>query len=223
MAPRILMGKSSNVEIFWFDELESTQTYLKAQLKEGALFSPVAVAAEAQTQGQGSRGNSWVGLRGNLFFSFAIARSELPEDLALESSSIYFSYLLKETLAEENSALWLKWPNDFYLEDKKIGGTITHLQGEYLICGIGLNIVKSPQGFAHLDVKINKKELLNKFFKKMKKKSSWKQIFSKFKLEFNRSKNYHTHCENQTISLEDAQLLDDGSLNVNGQRIYSLR
>ncbi len=211
------------MQIHWFDELESTQNYLKEELKQGRLKSPVAIAAARQTGGIGSRGNSWIGLEGNLFFSFAIARDELPDDLSLESSSIYFSYLLKETLAEENSQVWLKWPNDFYLNDKKIGGTITFLRDNDLLCGIGLNLLKSPQGFAHLDIKIDKKELLNKFFKKIKKKSSWKQIFSKFEVEFTHSKKHSTHFENNKISLENADLNDDGSLNIDGQRIYSLR
>ncbi len=211
------------MQIYWFDELDSTQVYLKEQLKSGKLSSPVAIVAEKQSAGIGSRGNEWIGLEGNLFFSFAIPRCELPDDLALESSSIYFSYLLKECLAEENSRLWLKWPNDFYLDDTKIGGTITFLRDDDLLCGIGLNLLKSPQGFAHLDIKIDKKELLNKFFKKIKKKSSWKQVFSKYEVEFTLSKTYNTHYENNKISLENASLNKDGSLNVNGQRIYSLR
>jgi BirA family biotin operon repressor/biotin-[acetyl-CoA-carboxylase] ligase len=211
------------VQIHWFDELESTQIYLKEELKQGRLKSPVAIVASRQTGGIGSRGNGWIGLEGNLFFSFAIARNELPSDLALESSSIYFSYLLKETLAEENSQVWLKWPNDFYIKEMKIGGTITFLRDNDLVCGIGLNLLKSPQGFAHLDIEIDKKELLNKFFKKIKKNSSWKQIFSKFEVEFTHSKKHSTHFENNKISLENANLNDDGSLNIDGQRIYSLR
>ncbi len=211
------------MQIFWFDELGSTQTYLKEKLRCGELHSPVAVVADKQTEGIGSRGNGWIGLEGNLFFSFAIARDDLPSDLALESSSIYFSYLLKEALAEENSQVWLKWPNDFYLKEMKIGGTITFLRDNDLVCGIGLNLLKSPQGFAHLDIAIDKKELLNKFFKKIEKKSSWKQIFSKFEVEFTHSKNHSTHFENNKISLENADLNDDGSLNIDGQRIYSLR
>jgi len=211
------------VQIYWFDELESTQTYLKERLKSEEYASPVAVVAKRQTRGIGSRGNEWIGLDGNLFFSFAISRSELPDDLSLESSSIYFSYILKECLAEVNSKIWLKWPNDFYLENTKIGGTITFLRENDLLCGIGLNLVKSPEGFAHLDIKIDKKELLNKFFQKIEKRPSWKQIFSKFEIEFALSKMHHTHFRDNTISLENASLNEDGSLNVNGQRIYSLR
>ena len=211
------------MQIYWFDELDSTQTYLKEKLGSGELQAPVAIVAHRQRKGVGSRGNSWIGLDGNLFFSFAISRDDLPSDLALESSSIYFSYLLKETLMEEGSKLWLKWPNDFYIQDEKIGGTITFLRENDLLCGIGINLVKSPDGFASLDIEINKKDLLNKFFKKIKNKSPWKQVFSKYKIEFTNSKRYSTHFENNKISLENAELNNDGSLTIDGQRIYSLR
>lgn len=162
-------------------------------------------------------------MEGNLFLSFALCRDELPFDLPLESCSIYFSYLLKETLSEAGSELWLKWPNDFYVKDKKIGGTITFLKGNDLVCGIGINLLYSPEGFAALDITIDKKELLNEFFKKIKNKPLWKHIFSKYEVEFSRSKNHSIHYENNKISLENAELNADGSLNIDGQRIYSLR
>jgi len=211
------------VQTFYFETLSSTQTYLKEQLKTNKLKAPVCVVAHEQTQGVGSRGNSWIGLEGNLFFSFAISKDFLPSDLALESSSIYFSYLLKECLEDKGSSLWLKWPNDFYVEDEKVGGTITYLSNNNLICGMGLNLLNSPDGFAHLDLEIDKKDLLNNFFKKIENKPSWKQIFSKYKIEFARSKSFHTHVENSKISLENSILQEDGSLVINGERIYSLR
>lgn len=126
-------------------------------------------------------------------------------------------------LSEAGSELWLKWPNDFYLNGAKIGGTITFLKGNDLVCGIGINSQKSPEGFACLDIAIDKKELLNEFFKKIKNRPSWKHIFSKYEVEFTRSKNHSIHYENNKISLENAELNADGSLNIDGQRIYSLR
>ncbi len=211
------------MQILWFDSLPSTQTYLKEKLKNSELKAPIAVVADLQTDGIGSRGNLWMGLEGNLFFSFAISRHNLPNDLLLESASIYFAYILKEVLEEENSTLWIKWPNDFYLRKSKIGGVITFMRENDLICGMGLNLLASPDGFDHLDIKIDKKELLDKFFKKIENKPSWKQIFSKFKVEFVKSKQHDTTVANKKISLDEAELNSDGSLSINGERIYSLR
>lgn len=176
-----------------------------------------------QTQGRGSRGNHWIGEEGNFFISFAIGRDVLPGDLKLESSSIYFAYILKELLAQMGSRVWLKWPNDFYLGEQKLGGLITNLAGDYLVCGIGLNLQSSPENFAVMDIKIEAKELKDAYMEKLKTFPSWKQIFSKFALEFERSKGFSTHSENTIIELKDAVLCEDGSFECNGQRIYSLR
>ena len=211
------------MQISYLERIDSTQTYLKELLREKKVHPPLAVVANMQTAGVGSRGNSWQGYEGNLFLSFAVSLEELPEDLKLESSSIYFAYLLKETLSECGSSVWLKWPNDFYIDDLKMGGMITTVTRNVLICGVGLNLVNAPEGFAKLDIKISKEELLEKYFKKLEKKFLWKQVFSKYRLEFYRSQKFFTHNNSLRISLDGAALNSDGSITSNGERIFSLR
>jgi len=217
------MENGSQLTIHWLDSVGSTQRYLLDGLKNSDLTAPVCIAAHEQTEGKGSRGNRWEGLSGNLFFSFAIERKELPKDLKLESSSIYFTYLLKKVLSEAGSKVWLKWPNDFYLGNKKIGGALTNVYGEILVCGIGLNIKQAPDGFEILDIDISQKKVLESYFKKLEKFFSWKQIFSKFELEFDKSRMTATTLDYEKISLKNAILLEDGSIECNGQRMYSLR
>jgi len=162
-------------------------------------------------------------MEGNLFLSFAVSLDELPKDLKLESASIYFSWLLKDVLTNLNSSLWLKWPNDFYLEGAKIGGMITNIVGDSMICGVGLNLINSPEGFKNLDIVINREKLLELYYKNIENKLSWKQVFSKYKLEFHRNQNFSTHSDNVKISLKNVELQNDGSIISNGERIYSLR
>ena len=211
------------MQILSLKSVDSTQRYLLDALKEGTLSLPVCVTTDRQESGKGSRGNSWNGLEGNLFFSFAIARDDLPSDLKLESSSIYFTYILKELLAERGSSLWLKWPNDFYLGDKKVGGAITNLYKEVLVCGIGLNTRVSPEGFSKLDIKIANETILKHYFDILKNPPSWKQVFSNYEVEFVKSRSFSTHSGDTRLSLENAILLDDGSIECDGQRIFSLR
>ncbi len=211
------------MQILSLESVDSTQTYLLDALKRRELSSPVCVTAKRQESGRGSRGNSWSGAEGNLFFSFSMARSDLPADLPLESSSIYFTFLLKELLAEMGSDLWLKWPNDFYLDDSKIGGAITNLHKEVLVCGIGLNTKAAPEGFAKLDLEIENEALLRAYFAILKNPPSWKHVFSNYALEFDRSRSYFTHSGKRKISLKNVQLLDDGSIESEGQRMFSLR
>ncbi|MFA6187964.1 MAG: biotin--[acetyl-CoA-carboxylase] ligase [Sulfuricurvum sp.] len=211
------------MEILWFDELASTQAYIIEALKAETLKAPVCVGVSLQTQGKGSRGNEWIGEKGNLFISVAVNRSQLPNDLKLESSSIYFAFIMKEVLSNLGSQVWLKWPNDFYLDQQKMGGVITNLVGDCLVCGVGLNLANAPQDFSKMDITISPYELTNSYVTELKKFPSWKQIFSKYKLEFNRSKSFMTHRDETIFRLEDAVLLEDGSLECNGQRIFSLR
>jgi BirA family transcriptional regulator, biotin operon repressor / biotin---[acetyl-CoA-carboxylase] ligase len=211
------------LKIIYLESVDSTQNYLKELVRANSVEVPIAVHANIQTNGIGSRGNSWKGMDGNLFLSFAIDLQDLPDDLKLESASIYFAYLLKETLSEMNSSVWLKWPNDFYIDTFKIGGMITNITKNTLICGVGLNLVVAPDGFSILDIKISKDKLLEKYFKKIEKKILWKQVFSKYELEFHLNKNFFTHNNSSKISLKDVSLQCDGSIVNNGERIYSLR
>ncbi|MDK9694219.1 MAG: biotin--[acetyl-CoA-carboxylase] ligase [Sulfurimonas sp.] len=211
------------MQILFLESIDSTQKHLKELIAQGRVTPPYSVAASMQTDGVGSRGNVWMGEENNLFLSFAIPLSDLPQDLKLESASIYFSYIMKETLEEFGSKVWLKWPNDFYINDKKIGGMITNLLGDCIVCGIGLNIKNAPEGFEKLDVYVAREKLLESYFSKIEEKSLWKQVFSKFKLEFYKNQNFYTHKKNLIISLGDATLQGDGSIVINGERIYSLR
>ena len=217
------MEKDWVLKILYLECVDSTQTRLKKLLKDKKVTSPYAVVSKVQTAGLGSRNNSWEGLQGNLFVSFSIDLKDLPSDLKLESASIYFAYILKETLESFNSKVWLKWPNDFYLGDLKIGGMITNVMQESLICGLGLNLVNAPKGFTTLDVNISINSLLKEYFTNIEKKVLWKQVFSKYKLEFYLNQKFFTHKNNLRISLNGTELQSDGSIISNGERIYSLR
>jgi len=141
----------------------------------------------------------------------------------LQSVSIYFSFILKELLVDCGSKVWLKWPNDFYIDSKKIGGTITNLQGDLLLCGIGINLTYISDQFGYLDIKFYLKRYLNEYFNLLDKKISWKQIFSKYRVEFGKSKQMKTTINHKKVSLTDAILNFDGSIFIENKKVYSLR
>jgi BirA family biotin operon repressor/biotin-[acetyl-CoA-carboxylase] ligase len=211
------------MELLYLESVDSTHTYLKEYIKKNGFLKPIAVYTDYQTNGIGSRDNKWKGNKGNLFFSFVINKDSLPNDLAYQSASIYFSFILKEVLQQNGSKLWLKWPNDFYMNDKKIGGTITNLSDDLFYCGIGLNLEYISEEFGYLDIKIDNKNLLEAYFKELEKYISWKQIFSKFQVEFSSNKNYKTTINNEKKSIENAILNEDGSLLIDGEKVFSLR
>ena len=211
------------MDILYFDELDSTQTYLIEQIKSNKVSAPIAVMAKNQRAGIGSRDNSWEGGDGNLFFSFAVNLDDLPKDLPLNSVSIYFSYIMKELLERYATDIWLKWPNDLYYFKSKIGGTITKKMETVLLCGMGINLKKSSNSFEALNLNIEAVFLLKLYLAEVEKYPSWKQIFSKFALEFEITKRVSAHIQGEYKSLENAILSQDGSLIINNKRVYSLR
>ena len=209
--------------IIHFDTIDSTHKYMINTIKEGTVSSPVLVYADEQSNGVGSRGNSWIGEKGNLFLSFCVDLKQLPKDLPTQSISIYFAYILKDILARKGSKIWLKWPNDFYLNDKKIGGVISLKLNDNIVCSIGLNIVVSPSNFGKLDITIQRDELIYEFIKKVKKNFSWKQVFSKYKVEFQKAKKFYFHLDDELVSLSKATLNQDGSITINNKIVFSSR
>ncbi len=211
------------MEIVSFERLPSTQLYLLEEIAKGRLHAPVAVIAKMQSAGIGSRQNVWVGTEGNFFASFALCIEDLPDDLPLSSASIYFSYIMKRVLNALGEDIWIKWPNDFYVDDQKVGGTITKKVKDILVCGIGINLQKSQNGFSALQSDISPHFLLEKYIFALEKYPKWKQVFSEYKIEFELSRKFSVHIENEQMSLQDARLCEDGSLQIGGKKVYSLR
>jgi BirA family biotin operon repressor/biotin-[acetyl-CoA-carboxylase] ligase len=208
----------------YLEEIDSTHRYIIEQIKAEEIDRSLAVIAKRQTAGQGSRGSEWRGEEGNLYLSFCLSLKDLPVDLPLASASIYFAYILKTVLKEQGSKVWIKWPNDFYIKAKKSGGLISTIVKDFLIVSIGLNSASAPNGFAKLDIDVDMEHVLKLYFAKLDEKISWKQIFSKFSVEFDKNRSFcFNHRGSGELSLEKAILHNDGSLEVEGERIFSRR
>jgi len=211
------------LEILSFDTLPSTQHYLIEAIRSGVLKSPVTVIASEQTAGIGSRENSWAGGRGNFFASIAWKTEALPEDLPPASVSIYMAFLMKKSLQELGAEVWLKWPNDLYHAGEKVGGVISKKLSDLIVVGIGVNLKKNPNGYSALDTDISPLILLNIFLEALEKTPTWKEVFSQYKIEFDLSKSYFTHQNGRKIEMKHAMLCEDGSLDIDGGKVYSLR
>jgi len=201
----------------YYEKITSTQKVLIEKIKKDEVSLPIVIWSEYQVDGIGSRGNRWVGKKGNLFFSFAYKKNEF-NFVPIESLSIYFGWIFKKTLNELGSKCIMKWPNDIYLIDKnplKIGGVITTIVKNSIVCGIGLNTKFAPNNeFGCLDIKIKNDKILKTFFSNLEKRYSFKEIICEFKKEFEKYKN---------LFLIEGNLTEDGSLIINKKRVYSKR
>ncbi len=202
-----------------FESLPSTQTYLLEKLKNDGLKAPILILAKKQSAAIGSRGNVWEGVKSALTFSLALNASDLPKDLPMQANALYLGFLFKEVLKELGSQTWLKWPNDLYVGDQKIGGVMVNVYKDMRVCGIGVNRVSTK--WACLDIGASDDLIIEGFLKKIEENLFWGEVLSKYALEFHKNNSFSFHNDlGEAVSLRDAGLLEDGRICIKG-KIYS--
>ncbi len=133
------------------DECTSSQEILLARRGTPG-FHGSAVLALSQTAGYGRRGRDWASIRGNLALSIGLELPENPEALALLPFAAGLAAFATARKALPPSAdLRLKWPNDIYLNGKKLSGLLAQARQtpdrrSEVVLGIGLNIAGVPPG-----------------------------------------------------------------------------
>ena len=141
-----LFGKKSNFKTKFLnlDETVSTNDYLRSYTP-GDKEEMTVVSANYQTGGRGQGTNKWESEEGqNLLFSILLH----PNWLAIGRQfvmSMAEAMAIKEVLDEYTDGITVKWPNDIYYKDYKIGGTLieTKISSGHIndfIIGTGLNI-----------------------------------------------------------------------------------
>lgn len=211
------------MDIHLFKCLDSTQRYAADALKSEQLHAPFAILANEQDAGFGSRNSKWESQAGNLYLSVAINFDSLADDIPNISFAIYFAMLMKMCLKRYGANVWVKWPNDLYVGDKKVGGIVTHVVKDVVVCGIGVNTQICDENYACLSLKITNEELAKSYISMIKKKATWKEIFSRYEIEFELSKVYAIHYGDERILLKNAYLQHDGSLEIDGKVIVNSR
>ncbi|HMQ11446.1 MAG TPA: biotin--[acetyl-CoA-carboxylase] ligase [Oligoflexia bacterium] len=123
--------------------MSSTQDALKKLLDLGAP-NKTTVFTYKQTHGRGRNQSQWQTLPGkHLFFSHAQNLKIPNKDIA--KISLLVGIALRDSLEQYfNIKAKIKWPNDLYIENKKLSGIlceVTQINSKYLcIIGIGINI-----------------------------------------------------------------------------------
>jgi BirA family transcriptional regulator, biotin operon repressor / biotin---[acetyl-CoA-carboxylase] ligase len=125
-------------------ETDSTNSRLLAAEPLSAETADVAFA-EIQTSGRGRRGQRWIAPFGSgLALSLSWNFREQPKDLPALTLAV--GVAVAAALARGGAeAIQLKWPNDIWFDDRKLGGILTELRAEaggpaFVVIGIGLNI-----------------------------------------------------------------------------------
>ncbi|MGB9096028.1 bifunctional biotin--[acetyl-CoA-carboxylase] ligase/biotin operon repressor BirA [Erwinia sp.] len=128
--------------------IDSTNQYLLERMD--TLQSGDACVAEYQQAGRGRRGRQWFSPFGsNLYLSMYWRLDQGP--MAAMGLSLVIGIVIAEVLQSLGAKdVRVKWPNDLYLNDRKLAGILVELTGKtgdaaQLVIGAGINLaMRSP-------------------------------------------------------------------------------
>ena len=132
-------------KIVHIDETDSTNRWLKSHQLIAKSQEPMVVLTDYQTAGKGQGTNSWESERGkNLLFSIFYHPEAIPANRQFVIS-MAISLAIADALGEQIGDVSIKWPNDIYWRNGKIGGILieNRLSGQIIrdsIIGVGINV-----------------------------------------------------------------------------------
>ncbi|MDI9224310.1 bifunctional biotin--[acetyl-CoA-carboxylase] ligase/biotin operon repressor BirA [Pantoea sp. EA-12] len=161
--------------------IDSTNQYLLERMDQ--LVSGYACIAEYQQAGRGRRGRKWFSPFGaNLYLSMYWRLEQGPA--AAMGLSLVIGIVMAEVLQSLGAPdVRVKWPNDLYLNDRKLAGILVELTGKtgdaaQIVMGAGVNLVMRSesateinQGWINLQeagVRINRNELAAKIINSLR-------------------------------------------------------
>jgi len=161
------------IETFKFKSVTSTNDVAINLIKEkkkkiGCIY------ADIQTRGRGTRGKRWISVHGNLFGSifFPLKKNYPPFNEFSIINPVIISSVIEHFC--EKKKISFKWPNDVFVNGKKICGILQELitlnSKKFLIIGIGVNVISNPN--------INNKYQATNILLETKKKPSIKKIIN---------------------------------------------
>jgi BirA family transcriptional regulator, biotin operon repressor / biotin---[acetyl-CoA-carboxylase] ligase len=133
--------------ILYYENLGSTNQYAKELLTTRHINPGTVICAWRQTAGQGQHGRSFASPLGGLYFSVLSVPQLVQADYPLITLAVGLA--CREVLSTLGQVdIHIKWPNDLYIENKKMAGilcetipqiTDTTIQSVVVI-GVGINV-----------------------------------------------------------------------------------
>ena len=144
----------SGLKRIYLDETESTNDICLDEIKNSD--KPILVTADMQTKGRGRNEKKWNSPKGNLYFSFGFTRHNLINGLSVKVGLIVAESL--QQILKKN--VLLKWPNDIFYLNKKVGGILVETSSINnifkIVIGIGVNLQLSGSNKQWGNLAINK-------------------------------------------------------------------
>jgi BirA family biotin operon repressor/biotin-[acetyl-CoA-carboxylase] ligase len=153
LSPETIMSRLGESEfsknMVFRETVNSTNVLAKELALTGAPDGTV-VLAEAQTGGKGRRGRRWLSPGYKDILCSLLLRPSLPVNQVFVLTMILAIGVIDGIKAKTSLDVMIKWPNDLYIDRKKLGGILTEFSQkgglvEHVILGLGLNVNGVPE------------------------------------------------------------------------------
>jgi BirA family transcriptional regulator, biotin operon repressor / biotin---[acetyl-CoA-carboxylase] ligase len=126
--------------VFQVDNLTNTMEKAEELIKDNKVAGNFLIVSDKQNRGVGRKSNNWYSPKGGLWFSLGIYGFSFASNFTLFCGIQILKAIESETKATPLNST-IKWPNDIYINGKKVAGIIVkHFpRSNYYIIGIGIN------------------------------------------------------------------------------------
>jgi len=142
-------------ELVIAEQLDSTNHSVMKLARKGAP-SGYACFAEHQTAGRGRRGRTWQASFASSICMSLLWRFSVGAESLVNLGPVVGVAMVRAVRALGAEDVKLKWPNDIYWQDRKLGGLLLEMQGEArgpcaVVIGVGLNVAMSEGAARNID------------------------------------------------------------------------
>jgi BirA family transcriptional regulator, biotin operon repressor / biotin---[acetyl-CoA-carboxylase] ligase len=120
-----------------------------ARLAVSGADEGVVVVADVQAAGRGRSGRAWLAPPGSSLLLSVLLRPAVPPE-RLSTLSLVAGVAVAEALEHFGGSPKLKWPNDVWLEGRKVAGVLVNTrvgpEGITAVLGIGINVTIESSG-----------------------------------------------------------------------------
>jgi len=225
-----LKTKVVGKKFYYFTVIDSTNDFAKTLVDKWGDDEGAVVIAERQTKGRGRLSRKWESSEGGIYMSILlkpkISINELPK---LGMISVLSACKALNSLYHINAGI--KWPNDIFAGEKKLGGILTEVdikeRAITLVTGIGINAnneinVDIPATSVKQEIgkEINRNELiagilnrLDNYYSKIDSKKELENLINEYKkLSITLGRSVIIKTPKETLAGEANDIAEDGGL-----------
>ena len=160
----------SKIEVY--DSVASTQTIAKQGLVDNQ--HTMLILSDEQTKGRGRFNRNWSSSKGKGLWMSVVLRPNVSVAM-IPKFNLFIALGIRDTIqAFSGDKVEIKWPNDIYINDKKVCGFLTEMVAnadavEAIICGIGINLNHQEEDFSDMirhratSIRLHHSEEINRY------------------------------------------------------------